>query len=201
MTLDLFNKVAEANARIDGWCSPEKAFTLASIVVAFRPAVIVEIGLWKGKSFSAMALACKAVNHGICIGVDPWSREVAVREQTQDADRAWWAGIDFDAVHREFMANMVALDVEKFIRIERKESRDFQPPDAIGLASVDGAHSDTAMHDMVKIAPRVVFGGYIVTDDTDWHGGGVARGERRLLEMGFVKINKLSTGAIFQRIR
>lgn len=198
---DLFQKIAEANRTIDGWCSLEKSFTLASIVLAFRPAVCVEIGLWKGKSFSAMALACKAVNHGICIGVDAWSREVAIREQTSDADRKWWADIDFEAVYREFCANMAALEVEKFIRIDRKESRDFTPPNAIGLASIDGSHSETAMHDMVKIAPRIVVGGYIVTDDTNWTGGGVSRGEQRLLQMGFAKISNVGTGATFQKIR
>lgn len=198
---DLFQKVLDANAKIDGWCEPSKALTLASIILAFRPALSLEIGLWKGKSFSAMALAHKAVNHGLCIGVDPWSREVAIREQTTSDDRQWWANIDFEAVYREFCANMAALDVEKFISIERKESRHFVPPNGIGLASIDGSHSETAMHDMVKIAPRIVLGGYIVTDDTNWTGGGVAMGEQRLIQMGFHKIAPLGTGHVYQRLR
>lgn len=201
MTPELFDKVLLANKNIDGWCVPEKALTLASIIVAFRPLVCVEIGLWKGKSFSAMALACKAVNRGICIGVDPWSRDVAIREQTTDDDRKWWSNIDFDCVHLEFLKNMRDLGVEDFIRIERCESRHFRPPNAIGLASIDGSHSDTAMHDMVMIAPRIILGGYIVTDDSDWTGGGVSRGEKKLQEMGFSKITPLGTGAVFQRLK
>ncbi len=201
MNLLLFQEVLLANEKIDGWCEPSKALTLASIVSATRPDVCVELGLWKGKSFSAMALACKAVNHGICIGVDAWNKEVAVREQTEPEGRQWWADVDFDAVHLEFVKNMAELDVEKFIRIERKETKRFEPPSAIGLASIDAAHSDTAMHDMMKIAPRIVMGGFIVTDDTQWTGGGVARGEQWLLKIGFKKLFVVGTGGCFQKIR
>lgn len=202
MSVDtLFRDVEIANKNIDGWCELPKALTLASIILAFRPAISLEIGLWKGKSFSAMALAHKAINHGICIGVDSWSRDVAMREQTSEKDREWWAAIDFEAVYREFNSNMAKIGVQDFIRIERMESKHFQPPGGIGLASIDGAHSETAMYDMLKIAPRVVAGGYIVTDDTDWAGGGVAKGEERLKDFGFTKISPLGTGAVFQRLK
>ncbi len=201
MNTDLFQQVLEANGRIDGWCEPSKSLTLASIIVATRPNVSIEIGLWKGKSFSAMALAHKAINNGICIGVDAWSKEVAVREQTSNDDRKWWADVDFESVRMDFLKNMQDLDVEKFIRIERRESRLFNPPAAIGLLSVDGSHSDTAMNDMMRFGSRVVTGGFVVTDDTNWTGGGVARGEQRLLEMGFRKLFCVGTGAVFIRIR
>lgn len=199
--IDLFQKVLDANAKIDGWCEPAKSLTLASIIVATRPDVCLEIGLWKGKSFSAMALACKAVNHGICIGVDAWSKEAGIAAQTTEKDREWWAGIDFEAVYREFTANMAALDVEKFIRVERKESRMYQPPNGLGLVSIDGAHDQTALYDMMKVAPCVSMGGFIVTDDTNWTGGGVSRGEQRLIEMGFRRLFTVGTGAVMQRLR
>lgn len=197
---NLFNRIAELHPSLPGWCSLEKSFTLASIIVAFRPAVVVEIGIYGGKSFMPMVMACAAVNHGLCIGIDPWSAEVAVREQTQEADRDWWAKLDYEKLRTEFMLKIQTQDLERFTRIERRESRFVEPPNAIGLFHCDGSHSDTATQDMMRFAPKVVAGGYCVTDDTEWHGGGVARGELRLKEMGFVRIQKLGTGAVFQRL-
>ncbi len=96
---------------------------------------------------------------------------------------------------------MAAIGVEKFIQIIRKDSKTYDPPNGIGLASIDGAHSETAMHDMVKVAHRVVIGGFIVTDDTNWTGGGVSRGEQKLIQMGYKKLFCVGTGSVMQRIR
>ena len=202
MTLDLFQKIASTNKVLDGWCSEEKALTLASLVIAFRPSLIVEIGVYGGRSLIPMALACQAVNHGLVIGIDPWSKEVAMREQTTQEDRDWWeTKVDLEKIRTDFMARIAEYQLEKFVRIERKESKDVPAPSGVSILHVDGAHSDTALHDIVKFAPNVVVGGYCVTDDSTWHGGGVARGERRLIEMGFARIAPLGTGQIFQRLR
>lgn len=197
---ELFQSLPAIQDRLEGWCELNKSMTLASIIVAFRPAVVVEIGIYGGKSLIPMALACQAVNHGLVIGIDPWSTEIAVREQTQQADREWWSKVDLEKIRAGFMARVAEFQLEKFIHIERKESRHVAPPSGISVLHVDGAHSDTALHDIVKFAPHVVVGGYCVTDDSTWYGGGVARGERRLLEMGFVKIAPLGTGQIHQRL-
>lgn len=198
---NLFDRIEKTHDSLQGWCSLDKAFTLASLIVAFRPAIILEIGVYGGKSLIPMALACQAVNNGIVIGVDPWSKEVAIREQTQAADRDWWSAIDLEKIRSDFMARIPELNLEKFVRIERKESRFVDPPKAISVLHVDGSHGETAMYDMLKFAPRVVVGGYCVTDDTEWHGGGVARGERKLVEMGFHRIAPLGTGQIYQRLK
>jgi len=201
MTINLFKGISEILPTLPGWCDENKAMTLASLVVAFRPEVIVAIGVFGGKSLIPMALACQSVNRGIVIGIDPWSNDVAVREQTTAEDREWWRTVDLEKIRKEFMAKIVALNLTPFVRIERLESRQVSSPSAISILHVDGSHSDTAMHDIMKFAPHVVVGGYCVTDDSDWKGGGVQRGERRLLEMGFHRIAHLGTGKLFQRIR
>lgn len=199
---NLFQRITEVQPSLDGWCSTDKAITLASIVVACRPEVIVEVGVYGGKSLIPMALACKALNHGIVVGIDPWSNEVAQREQTTQADREWWATqVDLEKIHTTFRAKLKELDLEKWVHIQRKESRNADVPNGISVLHVDGSHAETAFHDVVKFAPRVVVGGFCVTDDSNWTGGGVSRGERRLLEVGFKRIAPLGTGQIFQRIR
>lgn len=198
---NLFQRIEKVHPTLQGWCSLDKAFTLASLVVAFRPAVIVEIGVYGGKSLIPMALACQAVGKGIVIGIDPWSTEVAIREQTSVEDREWWGKLDLEKIRVDFMAKLAELNLENFVRIERKESRNIPAPNSISIFHCDGAHNDTAMHDMAKFAPRVIVGGYCVTDDSDWGGGGVKRGEQRLKELGFAHIAALGTGQIFQRLR
>jgi cephalosporin hydroxylase len=198
---ELFQRLPAIHEKLDGWADLTKAETLASLIVAFRPAVVVEIGVYGGASLIPMALACQAVNRGIVIGIDPWSREVAIREQTTDKDREWWANLDLEKIRTDFMARIAEYQLEKFVRIERKESRQIEPPNGISILHVDGAHSNTATLDITRFAPRVIVGGYCVTDDTEWTGGGVSRGERWLLENGFARIAALGTGHIFQRLK
>src|SRR5271155_2865720 len=47
-------------AQLEGWCSDLKATTLVDLVLKVRPQVIVEIGVWGGKSLVPMACALKA---------------------------------------------------------------------------------------------------------------------------------------------
>ena len=64
----------------DGWCSIEKAYALASAIIALRPGVVVEIGIWAGRSLIPMALALKKVGAGKIIGIDPWRAEESAKE-------------------------------------------------------------------------------------------------------------------------
>ena len=41
------------------------------MVLALRPAVVVEIGVWRGSSLLPMALALKELGRGQIVGVDP----------------------------------------------------------------------------------------------------------------------------------
>lgn len=198
---ELFQRLPAIHEKLEGWCDIEKAMTLASLVVAFRPALIVEIGIYGGKSLIPMALACQVVNRGMVIGIDPWSREVAMREQTTPQDVEWWSKLDLEKIRSGFVAAIAEHQLDKFVRVDRRESRFVEPPAGISILHVDGAHSDTATHDIARFAPKVIAGGYCVTDDSTWTGGGVARGEQRLLEMGFARIAPLGTGQIFQRCR
>jgi len=188
------------NVKIPGWCVTEKAMVLAGIVATLRPEVSLEIGVYGGSSFLPIALAHKMIGRGIAIGIDPWSNATAMREQTREIDREWWSSLDLEKIYTGFMENIKLHGLEKFVRIHRNESRNVPPPNQIGLLHVDGSHGDTAVGDMMKFAPKVHPGGFCVTDDTTWHGGAVARGEQRLIGLGFKKLYALGTGAVFQRI-
>lgn len=197
---ELFQIIRQFHAPIPGWCTEAKAVTLASIVIALRPEVSVEIGIYGGKSFFPIALAHKAINFGVAIGIDPWDTDVAIREQTCDVDREWWGNVNMAKLHGDFIRLLGDHKLDKYSKIIRKESRLVEPPNLIGLLHVDGSHSDTALMDMMRFAPRVAKGGFLVTDDTTWTGGGVARGEDHIRKLGFVRHYILETGAVFQRL-
>jgi len=60
------------------------------------------------------------------------------------------------------------------------------------LVYLDGSHDpDVVWHEIERLRPRVVPGGYLVVDDTDWFGGEV----RRRLDAG------AGAGAVPFRVR
>ncbi len=199
---NLFEKISETHEGLPGWCPLDKAVMLARLVRTIKPAVVLEIGLFGGKSFFPLAFACKANNKGICIGVDPWSAEIAIREQTTQADKDWWEhNVDLTVIREEFIGRLKEYAVEKFCRIEQKESRLVEPPENISIFHCDGSHAETAIDDIVRFAPKVVKGGFCITDDSNWVGGAVSRGEQKLLELGFERLYPLGTGAVFLKAK
>jgi predicted O-methyltransferase YrrM len=64
-----------------GWCSLEKATTLAAIITGLRPKVVVELGVWMGGSAIPMAIALHAVGKGQLVAIDAWSTEASVSGQ------------------------------------------------------------------------------------------------------------------------
>lgn len=197
----LFQTIAAIQPKLAGWCSPEKALTLAALVVGLRPAVTIEIGIYGGSSFIPLALAHKAVNRGVAIGIEPWDNSIAIQAQTENESREWWANQPMTVLRDKFLAELKALELEPFTQVQEVRSDHAPVPNAIGLLHVDGGHDDTAVRDVSRFAPRIELGGYCVLDDLNWFKGGVMRAEQRLLQMGFKKLYPLGTGAVYQRIK
>ncbi len=197
----VFKQIEQIQPSIPGWCDPEKSAVLASLIVAYRPALSVEIGIYGGSSFIPMALAHKAIGSGMILGIEPWDKKAAIEAQTTNEDRAWWDGQDLEGLCSKFMSTLHELGLDNVTKIIRRKSDDVDVPPQISLLHIDGAHSDQAVRDTVRYAQQVVIGGFVVLDDLDWFGGGVKRAELRLQQMGFKRLYPLGTGAVFQRCR
>lgn len=196
---ELFDFLTLEQSKVPGWCIPEKALALASIVIALRPAISLEIGVFGGSSFLPIAMAHKTIGYGMAIGVDAWDSVVGVREQTTNEDREWWSKLDINAIYNNFQNQLDKYKLHGVTQIIRKESRHYQIPHHIGFAHIDGSHGDTATSDIVRVAPNIMAGGIMALDDLQWPGGAVTRGEARLLQFGFKKLYALGTGAVYQR--
>lgn len=208
MTHDyLFNQIADELPNITGWCPLQKALDLAAVVVALRPKVVCELGVWSGRSFLPMAMACKHLNHGLCVAVDPWTKEAGA-EGYDEVNAKWWRDQDFESILRKFSAHVQRLGLESFVQVQRAKSDDAVIPEVIDLISVDGQHTEQASADVKRWTPHVRIGGVVCMDDIGWTVAGIPTVKPAvdwLLAHGFTELSrtKLDTGeewGFFQRV-
>jgi len=183
-----------------GWCPDSKAHALAAIVLSLRPATTVEIGVFGGRSFLPMAMAHKALDHGLAIGIDPWDPSASVEGQVDPANVRWWSGLNHDMVYAHFVQHLRRLGLEKVTQILRFRSDEICVPEDIGLLHIDGNHGEQAYLDALRFAPNVRPGGFCVLDDLHWTGGAVGRAAGWLGENGFEYLYPLGSGAVYRRM-
>lgn len=197
---DLFSRIAAVVPQLDGWCSVPKAWSLAGAVLALRPACIVEIGVWGGRSLLPMAMAVKEVGSGLVIGIDPWNNEASAVGQN-GANLDWWKQCDHEGVYQKYLGWVNKLGVREVVRTIRAKSDDTQPPPSIDILHIDGNHSDQAIKDATRFGPKVRVGGLCFSDDIGWDGGGVEKSIEVLKGLGFQSLYRLDTGMMLQRVR
>lgn len=154
--------------RLDGWCSKEKASILIDIILDNKPEVIVEIGVFGGKSLIPMAFALSYNGKGKVYGVDPWS---ALESATgmDGVNYAWWSSIDHDAILKKLETRILEFNLQTYIELIRATSEDCRAIENIEILHIDGNHSEkTSLYDVLKWVPLVKSGGLIIFDDIDW---------------------------------
>lgn len=208
MISDMFAEVAAKQPQIPGWCTPEKAMAMAATVIAMRPEISLEIGVWSGSSFLPLAFAHRAVNKGVAIGVDPWLPEKSAEGEVE-ANVNWWKSINHSMIYEGFLRYLKDFGLEQWTQIHRITSDQFIPPDNIGVLSVDGNHTGQSVKDVERYAPKVKLGGFVFMDDCGWQGNYVEHAVALLPFIGFQPVyavqNKGSGGnddwAVWQKIK
>jgi predicted O-methyltransferase YrrM len=183
-----------------GWCSLAKAQAFFCTVIALRPEISLEVGVFGGRSLIPLAMAHKEIGRGIVWAIEPWDKGIAIEAQTTEADRKWWSDLDMEAVYADFMRHVEMTGTGPFIRIIRSASDNVEPPAKIDFLHIDGAHSDQAGKDVERFAPRVRTGGMCCLDDLDWYGSGVRHAESKLLSLGFKQLYSVDTSGMYQKI-
>jgi hypothetical protein len=197
---DLLARITVIFPSLEGWCPLSKAHTLAASVLALRPDITLEIGIFGGKSFLPLAMAHKEIGKGMVVGIDPWSPAESAAGQVQEADRTFWGALDHEKVRVGFMAKVNELAVQNCCQIHRLKSDAFDPPDNIGILSLDGNHGETSIRDAERYGPKVRTGGLVFLDDLHWSGGSVTKAYETLTKMGFQRLYDLGTGLVLQRV-
>lgn len=209
MSVALFKQIEELNASMQhGWCSLNKANALAAAVLALRPKVVIELGVWGGASLLPMALALKSVGNGMVIGIDPWSAKASI--EGQDAINAdWWKNVaDHDLVHDYFTGMVHILAVQNSVNVQRLRSDEFNPVPC-QICHLDANHGPQAIIDILRYAPSITVGGLLFVDDLGWATGDVATAVENLPGLGFVELYRVVNDnrpkpdqwACFQKVR
>lgn len=198
-------EVEESLAPGAGWCSLEKANTLAAIIVSLRPSIVVELGVWMGGSAIPMALALKIVGSGQLLAIDAWSSEMSVAGQESEIHRKWWGAMGESGHLRAFEVFLARLRKHGIpperCAVRRQRTNEAVVPSSIDLLHHDANHGPQVVDDIERWTPAIRVGGMLILDDLDWVGGHVLRARDRALELGFIELYPLGTGCVMQRVR
>ena len=162
--------VKASGAELEGWCSPEKARTMARYIRSLDAEICVEIGVYGGRSLFPCAAALKQNGHGRIYGVESWSNDVAVENKTYDWNDEWWSKVNFEKIKRDVyaFASRYGLTSQVCI-IEAPSTKVSHLFDTIDFLHIDGSHSMlNAAADVLLYGTKVRSGGVIVMDDIEW---------------------------------
>lgn len=157
--------------RLEGWTTPEKGIELVNLILKEKPKVVVELGVFGGRSLIAMALALRANGAGKAFGVDPWRLQVAIEGEGDPENIKWWTNnVNLHEIHRGCMEAIWRLGLEEWAVVVRGASQHVkQLFPMIDLLHIDGNHSELAScRDVENFVPRVPSGKWVVFDDTNW---------------------------------
>lgn len=166
---ELSSKIESVCMPLDGWTTEDRLKMMAQLITTDKPELVVELGVFGGRSFIAQALALQVVGEGVIYGVDPWRKEAAIEGEIA-ANATWWSNIDLEAIHRKSMSAIWNNSLEQHAVVVRSESQHcYHLFDNIDIINIDANHSELAScRDFRLYYPRVKKGGWIWVDDTDW---------------------------------
>lgn len=167
-TLILKQTVFQAMEYLEGWCTLDKASILIDLVLALKPQMVVEVGVFGGKSLVPMAYALKHNQRGKIYGIDPWVASISAEGMSPEhAD--WWNSIDHEQIMQSLITRITEFELTGYISLLRETSKEAKISQKIDLLHIDGNHSvETSYFDVIKWVPLVRSGGVIIFDDLDW---------------------------------
>lgn len=201
--IKLFQEIADVVPEGGDWCTVEKGASLAAMVLALRPRVVVELGVWMGGSAIPIALALRAVGYGQLHAVDAWAPAASVAGQ-DPLNAQWWGDVGSDGHDRaydRFVKRLQKHDLLNRCTVVRQSTDQAAVPPLIDLLHHDANHGPQAVADIERWAPAVRVGGLLVIDDLNWAGDHVLRARDLAKQLGFVELYALGTGCVMQRRR
>jgi len=172
---------------IEGWCSLNKALKIMEIT-DLNTQLIVEIGVFAGKSLLPLALKLKSVNNcGKVIGIDPWTTQAALEGTNAPENDDWWSKLNYEYFYKYTQKLMKTNNVDTIVQLMRKKGEDCVNDfndETISILHIDGNHSEeTSTQDVDMWHVKICKGGYIIFDDTNWPS--TINAQELLLKKGF----------------
>lgn len=153
---------------LEGWCSEHKALFLVDLVFMMHPKVVVEIGVWGGKSLIPMAYMLKEMGQGKVYGIDPWQSFESAKGM-EGVNKDFWSKADHEGIYQGLVKKIHQYGLDNTITLVRSTSVQAAPIEEIDIIHIDGNHGDEASYlDVTTWVPRVRRGGMIIFDDVTW---------------------------------
>lgn len=159
---------------LEGWCTPEKASAMCRLILDTRPQVVVEIGVFGGRSLIPQALALSIASPGaLLLGIDPWDTDTSVEGSLDPINDKWWReSVDLSAIQRGCLDAIRAANLQRHVAILPFHAHAIAPVMArpsIDILHIDGCHSELAStRDVRDWLPIVRRQGHVWFDDCSW---------------------------------
>jgi len=157
---------------MEGWLDVNRGCEMAMLIIDTKPEVVVEIGVFGGRSLISQAFGLRENLKGKIYGIDPWSVTTAIEGDSDAENAGWWKGnIDMAVIHQGCMKAIWDHHLEPWVVVIRAASQYVYDlfPHNIDVLYIDGNHSElSSCRDVENYVPRVKSGGWIWFDDCDW---------------------------------
>lgn len=157
---------------IEGWCTREKAEKIIHLVFENKPELVVELGVFGGKSLLAFALACKHNNNNSkVIGIDSWSVQASLEGTNDKENDIWWGKINYADIQKyakQIMLKNNVNDVVELWKAKSVEVCDKFENESIDIIHQDSNHSEEITTNEVELySTKIKQGGFWVFDDAN----------------------------------
>jgi len=170
--LRILDSVDGNGRKMEGWCSYEKALAMAELVIATKPKICVELGVFGGRSLVALGIGMQRAQSGVVYGVDPWTKEAVTDGHMSDADRKWWSELDLAGIYASCVEAIHLSKTSRYVRLlcctSDKAAFNFGSEE-IDMLHIDSNHSEkVSCGEVAMWLPKVRPGGFVWFDDIDW---------------------------------
>ncbi len=190
-----------------GWCSEEKMNRLYTLVKECdredSEPLIIELGIFAGRSLFPMALACQDLGKGGVFGIDAWSNEAATQGTNHPANDEYWSKINLENILLAYQTSIGHLALEKYIQTLRGKTIDFIDMfenDSIDIIHFDSSHNpETVIPELDGYVPKIKKGGFLIADDYLWPE--VREAYDKIPSYGFEIYENYNEWVIFRKIK
>ena len=157
--------------KMNGWTSPERCVQMYDIAMAIKPKVIVEIGVFAGRSLIAQAMALRDLGGGKIYGIDPWRVEAAIEGMQEQRAIDWWKNVaNIGRIHDECVEAVWKCNLQDYVVLLQCRSHDCHSIIPMcDILYIDGNHEEvSSCRDVELYIPKLRQNGYLWFDDADW---------------------------------
>lgn len=159
-------KSKELMSHIQGKCSEKKAEALISLMWFMKPKVVVELGVFAGKSLLPIAFTLQQLNKGKIYGIDPWSND---RSKLTELEKKLAGEIDQQKILQDLKEHVQMLGLEEHVQLIQAEFSKKSPVEPVDVLHIDRLLSKgSSLNEIAKWVGLVRLGGAVIFDDMPW---------------------------------